>query len=392
MNTQNTPVHFSAWHRGFWFLSVANLLLVMAVYALIPVLPLWLRSTERFSDLDIGLSMGIFAVGLFGLGSLCSYLVQRYRRNLVCMWAIAIVAVCLGAVYYVEHNSIVGLDVWIAVVQRFLLGAFFGLAQMVLFSTLIIDNSESKHRTEANHLSSWISRLAMALGPLCGIVVYGSLGFAAVLVMCVLFCLVAIMLIKLVKFPFRAPSETMHLFSLDRFFLPQGFILFLNIMMYTFVLGLLFTLPLDVEFFGMMMVGFVLAFLSQRFVFQNAELKSETVTGLILLIAALVIMLTRPHHDVRMIAPVMIGLATGLVGSRFMLFFIKLSGHCQRGTSSSTFVLGWETGLALGLGCGFTFFGHAATSSLAVGIVVSAAALALYLGYTHKWFVQHKNR
>ena len=85
MNTQNTPVHISLWHKGFWLLSIANLLVTMSVYALIPVMPQLLMENEHFSSFYTGLSMGAFALGLFSFGFLCSYLVQRYRRNLVCI-------------------------------------------------------------------------------------------------------------------------------------------------------------------------------------------------------------------------------------------------------------------------------------------------------------------
>lgn len=40
------------------------------------------------------------------------------------------------------------------------------------------------------------------------------------------------------------------------------------------------------HFYAMLMAGFILAMLSQRFVFVNAELKSEVVTGILLMMAA----------------------------------------------------------------------------------------------------------
>ena len=68
MNSQNTPVHIKLWHREFWQLAVANLLLSMSVYMLIPVLPLWLIQTENFTMSEVGWSMGVFAVGLYMTG------------------------------------------------------------------------------------------------------------------------------------------------------------------------------------------------------------------------------------------------------------------------------------------------------------------------------------
>ena len=131
--------------------------------------------------------------------------------------------------------------------------------------------------------------------------------------------------------------------------------------------------------------------LAQRFVFRDAELKSEVVSGLILLLAAQLMIYTRPLPVVWYISPVLMGLAVGICCSRFLLFFVKLSRHCQRGTSQSTYMLGWESGLALGIGLGYACFDDADVLII-VSLVLAAAALLMYHFYTHSWFVKHKNR
>ena len=55
-------------------MSIANMLLAMAVYILVPSFPIWLLETERFSQLEVGLSMGAFALGLYLFGPFCSWL------------------------------------------------------------------------------------------------------------------------------------------------------------------------------------------------------------------------------------------------------------------------------------------------------------------------------
>lgn len=182
------------------------------------------------------------------------------------------------------------------------------------------------------------------------------------------------------------------MFSLDRFFLTQGTPLFINIVLIMLPVGMLFSLALPWLFYAMMMVGFVLALLSQRFVFQNAELKSEVVSGMIMIIAAMQMMHVYSLDKVIFVAPTMIGLAIGIIGSRFLLFFIKLSRHCQRGTSSSTFLLGWESAIAIGIGVGYFAFSGNADRLLVVAEIISVLSAAIYLGFTHRWFLNHKNR
>ena len=389
MNTQNTPVHIRLWHHEFWLLVVANLLLTMSVYILLPVLPQWLMTTENFSPEETGLSMGIFGVGLYLLGSQCSWLVQRYRRNVVCMWAVLALALDVALLWYLESLRSEFVELWVMLLHRLALGAAFGLAQMVLSSTLIIDTCESYQRTEANHSAAWFSRFALSLGPLAGLMTYEQTDFKRVVWVSMACALLAVLLIRRVDFPFRAPEEGVHVASLDRFLLPHGFVLFYNLLLVSTVMGMVLSLQLRPVFYGLLMGGFLLALLAQRFVYRDAELKSEVVSGLILAIAALMVMLVYPASPV---APILLGLGMGIVSARFLLFFIKLSRHCQRGTSQSTFFLGWETGLALGLCGGYALFYGQRDLLLYVALLLTAAALLMYHLFTHGWFMRNKNR
>ena len=370
-------------------MAVASLLLTMSVYILIPVMPRWLMEEEHFTPVAVGRSMGVFGLGLYVMGALCSWLVQRYRRNVVCMWAIVAVAVDMLLLWYVDNMRCQLMDFSLVMVHRFWLGATFGLAQMVLSSTLIIDTCESYQRTEANHSASWFARFALSLGPLAGLIVYGLYGFNGVLWAALGCALVALLLVKIVSFPFRTPEEGIKVVSLDRFFLTHGFILWINLLLVTTVIGLLLSMPWEPLFYALMMSGFLLALLAQRFVFRDAELKSEIVTGLFLMLAALLILLVAPTSP---ITPVFVGLSAGIIGSRFLLFFIKLSRHCQRGTSQSTYFLGWETGLAAGLALGYGFFYHQPALLIDAALVLTGMALLLYHFFTHQWFLRNKNR
>lgn len=392
MNTQNTPVHIRLWHRDFWLMAIANLLLTVAVYALIPVMPGWLMQTENLTLQETGMIMGAFGVGIFLFGCFTSYLVQRFRRNIACVCAVLLMTALLGWLYYLDLQKSQFFDFQVLLVQRLALGAAFGVAQMILSSTLIIDTCESFQRTEANHSASWFSRFALSIGPLTGLIVDRLAGFSNVLLVTIGCSLAAIIFILLVHFPFRTPEENVRLMSLDRFFLPQGWPLIINLIIVTFIMGLLLSTTHSELFYGMVMVGFMAALVAQRFVFRDADIESEVITGLVLISVALLMMLTRQQTIVSFAAPMFIGFGLGIIGSRFLLFFIKLSRHCQRGTAQSTFFLAWECGLALGVGTGYGLLELQAGLVLQVSLVTAVAALLLYHFFTHGWYLRHKNR
>ena len=392
MNTQNTPVHIRLWHRDFWLMAMANLLLSMAVYVLIPVMPGWLMQAENLTLQETGMVMGAFGIGIFLFGCLTSWLVQRFRRNRVCIYAILLMMAILGWLYYLDLQKSQFFDFPILLVQRLALGAAFGMAQMILSSTLIIDTCESFQRTEANHSASWFSRFALSLGPLTGIIINRLAGFSTVLLVSIGCTVTAIIFILMVHFPFRSPEENVRVVSLDRFFLPQGWPLTINLLVVTFVIGLLLSMMTSELFFVMVMVGFLVALLAQRFVFRDADIESEVITGLLLIGVALLMMLTRHQTIVSFAAPMFIGFGLGVIGSRFLLFFIKLSRHCQRGTAQSTFFLAWESGLAVGIGLGYGMLELQMVPVLQVSLATTVVALLFYHFFTHGWYIRHKNR
>lgn len=363
---------------------VANMLLSMSVTMLIPTLPLWMLYQEGLTVWETGIAMALFGVGTFVPGGMCSYLVQHYRRNSVCLWAISLLAVMILLPIYIHPAT-----PEMAMLVRFGQGVTFGLAQYVLASTLVIDTCESCNRTEANHAATWFGRFALSLGPVLALLIYEFADLRLVFWCAAASSMLSALLILMIHFPFRVPSDHVYKFSFDRFLLLRGWPLLLNMLPVMITIGMILSLPLDTPFYALMMVGFLLALLAQRFVFPDAELKSEVVTGMLLIICSFLILLFSPTS---ILASPLLGLGLGIMGSRFLLFFIKLSKHCQRGTAQSTFLVGWEVGLALGIGFGFMFFYGDKDTLLETALFIVALSLALYVVYIHRWFIQHKNR
>ncbi|MGP1492010.1 MAG: MFS transporter [Prevotella fusca] len=391
MDTQNIPVHVRLWNKHFWLLAMANLLLVMSSYMLIPVIPLRMVS-RGYSMSQIALVLGVFFVGIYLFGSLSGYLVQRYRRKRVFSISILFLFAVTAVLYELSKQPYNSFDYMLLVGLRFLQGAFFGLSQLVLLSTLIIDTVEAVHRTEANHAATWFGRFALSLGPLAGILVYHYMNFGTVLLLSCVCLLVSFVFVSLINFPFRMPSEEFSRFSFDRFLLKGSHWLFINTALVTSAVGLLMTIEQSPRFYGLIMLGFFVAILAERFAFADADLRSEATTGMITMGIAVLLLLTRNQASVSYIAPILIGFGVGIIGSRFLLFFIKMSDHCQRGTSQSTFLLAWETGIGVGLVISFGLLGCEPSYVLWLCLVLLTVALILYVAFVHGWYVKHKHR
>ena len=387
MDTQHTAIHIRLWQRPFWLLSIAKFLLCMAVYMLIPILPYWMMSQAQFDGATMSFVFLSYLVGVVLPGPFSSFLVQRFRRNNVALLAILCMIPVFYALFFISQFPL-----WSLYVLACCFGASFGFVQEVLSSTLIVDVCDSSHRTEANYASSWFGRIALAVGPMVGLLLCKHFGIQFVFITLAADCLLALLLVSMVKFPFKTPEDEIHLVSFDRFFLTDGKWLFLNQLLIMAAVGILLSLSHSVSFYALMLLGFFFALLSQRFVFANADLKSEIVTGLFALCAAVGILFTQQGRTVSHLSPTLLGYGIGLIGSRFQMFLLKLSRHCQRGTSQSTYFLGSESGISLGLFLGWYALNRYEFVALSVSLGLLLLALAFYHFFTHHWYVQHKNR
>ena len=230
------------------------------------------------------------------------------------------------------------------------------------------------------------------MGPLAALIVYGFWGYCYIPVFSGVLALASFVLIAMVRFPFKAPSEKMPLFCLDRFFLPQGLPLFVNLILIMMVVGVLLAQVHSVTYYAMLLAGLAMAIVAERFAFANAELKSEVLTGIIVLAAAVLMEFTHQARALDYMQPAMIGFASGIIGSRFLLFYLKLSKHCQRGTSQSSFFLAWETGISLGFLLKFGFLSSDSSRAPYACLGLLVISLGLYNFFVHPWYMKHRNR
>jgi len=147
--------------------------------------------------------------------------------------------------------------------------------------------------------------------------------------------------------------------------------------------------------------------IAEKYVFADADLKSQVIVGLILIGAAEFVSLNDQDFAVEVLVPVLLGLGMGIIGSRFLLFYIKLAKHCQRGTSTSSFFLAWELGITLGIALGYVLlnttwqhlpgersviFNPTIHELLHPGMILTGLSLILYNFLVHPWYMKHRNR
>lgn len=140
-------------------------------------------------------------------------------------------------------------------------------------------------------------------------------------------------------------------------------------------------------FWAFAAAGAITANVVRKAVFRNADMRAEIVSGLLCAFFALLIIIVRDADTYYKVASFMFGAGISLASTRFLLYFLKLTGHCQRGTAQNTYMLSRECGYALGLVLALMI-----PVALETALVLILLSVALYLFVTHPWFMRHGDR
>ena len=266
--------------------------------------------------------------------------------------------------------------------------------------TLAIDITHSTLRSAGNVSFSWTVRLGMLLGIILGVWLYQSHSFQNLLTVSVITGAVGILMLSGVYVPFRAPIVT-KLYSFDRFLLLRGWVPAINLILITFVPGLLIPMVhpflndfvlgnvgIPVPFF----VGTTLGYIISLFIARLFFFKEKTLRLVIIGIGLEMVAMSLLNTDLSIgISSVLLGLGLGLTMPEFLMIFVKLSHHCQRGTANTTHLLASEVGISLGIATA-CYMELDTDKMLHTGQMVASIALLFFVLVTYPYYIKKKVR
>lgn len=384
------------WTVHFMRICVANLLLFISLYVLFPVLSLEMADRLGVPVAQTGVIFLFFTIGMFLIGPFHAYLVDAYKRKFVCMFSFAVmVAATVGYAFVANITELILLST----VQ----GLAFGIATTAGI-TLAIDITNSTLRSAGNINFAWIARLGMIVGIALGVWLYQHYSFMNLLTVSVVIGAVGILVVSGVYVPFRAPMVT-KLYSFDRFLLLRGWLPALNLILITFIPGLLIPLVhpflndatlgltgFSIPFFVGVGVGYFISLLLARLFLALSFLK-ETTMRLVMVgigLEMLAMSFLADGFPISVVS-VLLGLGLGLVMPEFLVIFVKLSHHCQRGTANTTHLLATEVGISLGIAVA-CYLDMDTKRMLHIGQIVALVALLFFLLVTYPYYKKMKVR
>lgn len=359
-------------------ICLANFIFVAAVFMQFGAL-VFMGHAEGEDMCVLALALSSFVAGLFVLGPFCSYFVARFQRKSVYRLSLFLFLL-LSGVLFQWHNLAV------STLVRFGEGMLCGVAQVALGSTMLNDLTVSEKRTVSDYYFAWIALAGIPLGiaAACWLTSFGS--FDVVLATSMIMIFLSILIVDRIRVPFRAPINVKKI-SCDRFWQKNDFLPFLNLLLFSTVFGIFLADNFEPLMLVFAAAGIFLAHPLRVMVFSDADVRAEIVTGMILVLAAMLIPFATESVASLHASALILGAGIGLSSSRFLLYFLKLIGHCQRGTAQNTYMLSRECGYAIGFVLAFIV-----PNPLWVAMPVLIISIVLYLAVTHPWFLKHNDR
>ncbi len=401
------------WNNNYCLLLLANVLLYMATYALLPALYIHMSDSLKV-DSDtaavITISSGL-SLGLFGVFN--NYLVDTYKRQHVYICAIIGMAVCTFLYVYVH-------DVWAIAVLRILHGGCLGVALMVGGSTLAIDIAPGDKRDQANFYFAASGILGTLLGLALGNFFCSEIapsmpnGFEVLMWLVIATYVFIILSISAIEVCFRAPLNV-SLCALDRFLLFRSLLPGLNMLLLPVVIGLflavnlgeytvnlreahpvqLFATLSDGYIYICMAAGYIVLLSVKHFFSWSMPDMKFLLFGTLLCLFALSSMWYVRGGVLFYASAVLLGFSIGVVMSHFLKIMILLPNHCERGTGFHTFIMLREMGIALGV----LLYIYAMRPLVGspnllyfYAIIPVVAALLIYLLFTKNYFLRKRHQ
>lgn len=378
------------WTGHFMRICIANLLLFISLYMLFPVIPQVMAERLGVSVEQTGIMFVFFTLGMFFIGPFHAYLVDAFKRKNVCIFSFSIMVAATAGYAFVSNITELLL---LCLVQ----GVSFGMATTAGI-TVAIDITNTGLRSASNVSFSWIARMGMIAGIVVGVWLDQMYDFKTLLYVSLATGTLGILSLSGVYVPFRAPIVT-KLYSFDRFLLLRGWVPMINLIMIAFIPGLLipalhpmpniFSLEnvyAQIPFFALVGVGFLFSLLVRKYFSLGEKTLRLVIMGISLIMTSLFLL-----SELSLVSAVLLGLGLGLVTPEFLLIFVKLSQHCQRGTANTTHLLAWEVGISLGIAAACSM-DMDTENIFYIGRIVACLSLLFYILVTHPYYKKKKIR
>lgn len=338
------------WTLSYLNVCIANFLMACSFNLLMPSIPLYITEHLGVPQTKTGIVLASYAIAILMIRPFSGYLVDLYpRKKILLISFICYVAIFFGYFYAVT--------IFVFVIVRFFHGVTWGLST-VSSSTLAIDIVPSERRAEGIGYFGTFMNVAMAIGPFIAIHIYQEYSFQTLLYCAIFMGILGIIAVSFIKAPERPKLEREKM-SFDRFFLLPAWPIFLNQLLPCFAWGTIgpfvaqYGKQIDIPNAGIFFLFWAGGIIASR-IFSGRMVDKGHIhlvnTSAMGIVAISFLAFALIHNIVAFcVSGLFIGIGFGMMFPALQTLYINMAENNQRGTANSTYLVGFDLGLALGM-------------------------------------------
>lgn len=391
---------------SFVFACIGNFLLFMGFYMLLPVLPMYLIERFSASKSEVGVVLACYTVAALAIRPFSGYMADMFDRK-----PVYLLAYSFFVLFFISYPLVQ--SILIFALMRVLHGLAFGMVSTA-GNTLIIDIMPSSRRGEGLGYFGIANNIAMATGPMVGLMLHEATGSFNTMFYVALLCgLLGFSFAVQIKAPHKPKYEKEPL-SFDRFFLKKGAKAGLCLLLLAIPYGMTTSyMPLYANevgvhtntgfFFSLMAVGLIASRTFAGTLVDKGKITQVISTGIaVVLTAFFLFSMLKPAMNIVpngvvstgfFSVAILLGVGYGMLFPACNTLFVNLAPNNRRATASSTYLTSWDVGIGIGLVCGGNIgemFGF--SPAFFAGSALVAVSLLVFVFVASPHYLRNKYR
>jgi len=376
------------WTRSFVFLATANLLMAIAFYFMLPILPIYLVDKIGATKSEVGIILSFYTIAALVVRLIAGWAIDSYGRRMIYLSAFTLFSLIF-----------IGYPIALTVLSFMLLRFVHGLTWGVLTttgSTIAVDIIPPKRRGEGIGIFGLSMTIGMALGPSIAILIAGESRYMLLFSSAIAISVVGVILASTIRFP-KFTRTHVRKFTAKELIEKTSIPVAINAMIVMFTYGgvisfiALYGKEIGVNnsglFFIILSIGIGLSRVFSGKVIDAGGPKQILIIGMLLLIIGFPILGLMNNPLGYHIAAAVLGLGFGVIMPTFQTMVNNMADSTRRGAANSTFFTAFDLGIGFGMmgtGALSQAFGFSRTFSLFALVIL--IALTLFITNTSKHY------